>query len=358
MNNKLSVKLSAVLVSLTACILVIFTVVLVLNIHYHFEMLQTEQAGPVVEMSDWGRHIELAIVQSILWTLLGSLVVTLITSIYLAKKISAPLVEMKSAAATMAHGKLTARTHVRSKDELGQLGEAINHLAERLQEQESLRNSITDNIAHELRTPLTTLKSHLIAMRDGIWQPTPDRLQACCEEIDRLTLLVEDLQELNDLQSTGITVHKTKISLYDVILDSIAAVQAAFREKRIETVLKLQAEATMQGDPNRLKQVFLNLLSNALKYTPHGGTVSLELRAEKRVILVRLSDNGPGITPADLPYIFERLYRGDKSRNRATGGSGIGLAIAKAIVEAHDGEIWADSSSAGATFHIRFPRED
>ncbi|MEK8131575.1 ATP-binding protein [Paenibacillus filicis] len=356
MMRKLSVKVSLLLLAFTAVILIMATAVWVANVHYHFAMFQQEQ--PVHDsaaMTDWGGHLELAILQSVLWTLAGALAVTLILSILAARRITAPLIEMKSAAATMAHGKFTARTVVRSGDELGQLGQAINDLAGRLQHQEELRNAMTDNVAHELRTPLAALKSQLAALRDGIWQPTPERLQACCEEIDRLTLLVQDLQELNELEGSGFSLRSQHVDLGVVMTESVAAVQAAFLEKELQLQLRQAQVPLIQGDPNRLKQVVLNLLSNAAKYTPTGARVTVSLEHDRQHIRVAVSNSGTHIEPSDLPYLFERLYRGEKSRSRASGGSGIGLALAKAIVEAHGGEIWAENQPGGVSFIFHLP---
>ncbi|MBP1154665.1 MULTISPECIES: HAMP domain-containing sensor histidine kinase [unclassified Paenibacillus] len=356
MLNRLSVRWTLILFALTACILLIATATLVSGIHYHFQMVQNELPGDTAMTSDWGLHLEMAIVESILWTLLGALLLAMVVSTYVARRISAPLIEMKYAAEAMTRGRFTARIAGQSRDELGQLSQAINHLAERLQQQENLRVSMTDNIAHELRTPLTTLKSHMIALKDGIWEPTPERLESCYEEIDRLAGLVNDLQELNELGTPEFGMAFTDVWIDEVLNESIQVMQAAYHEKKVHLAADLAAGVRMKADAHRMKQVFVNLLSNALKFTPSSGRVKVELRENANYIEILVADNGIGISPDDLPYIFERFYRADKSRGRETGGSGIGLAIVRTIVEAHSGEVWAESGDKGSRFQLCFPK--
>lgn len=356
MLNRLSVRWTLILFALTACILLMASATLVSGIHYHFQMYQNELPDNTGLTSAWGLHLEMAIVQSILWTMLGALLLAMVVSTYVARKISAPLIEMKYAAEAMARGRFTARTECQSRDELGQLSQAINHLAERLQQQENLRVSMTDNIAHELRTPLTTLKSHMIALKDGIWEPTPERLESCYEEIDRLAGLVNDLQELNELKYPAFGLALSDVQIDEVLKESIGLVQAAFYEKKVQLEADLVSGARMKADSDRMKQVFVNLLSNALKFTPSSGRVKVDLRVSTHQIEISVADSGIGISQEDLPYIFERFYRADKSRGRETGGSGIGLAIVRTIVEAHGGEVWAESTGGGSRFQLLFPK--
>ncbi|UHA75099.1 sensor histidine kinase [Paenibacillus sp. 481] len=361
-HNRLSVRWTWILFSLTACILLMVTVIVVSSIHMHVEMFQAEHA-PIsdVHMTDnWGKHLEQAIVESILWTLLGALLLAIIVSMYVARKISAPLVEMKRVAESMARGKYAARIahHHTDAGELGQLSQAINHLAARLEQQEQLRVSMTDNIAHELRTPLTTLKSHMLALRDGVWEATPSRIASCYEEIERLAGLVDDLQELNELKQPEFGLSFSEVKLDELVQESIQLMEAAYYEKGVAISAHLASDVHMKGDPQRLKQVLLNLLSNALKFTPaSAGQVHVLVQDNVEHIEIIVEDNGIGIAADDIPFLFERFYRADKARGRSTGGSGIGLSIVQTIVEAHGGEVWAESGAQGSRIHVQFVKE-
>jgi signal transduction histidine kinase len=214
-------------------------------------------------------------------------------------------------------------------------------------------------VAHELRTPLTTLQSHLEALIDGVWEPDQARLSGLHEEILRINRLVADLENLARYDSDAVSLHRSDTDIQALVAGIARNHESQFREKGV--ALRLQSRAGAAGpvlavDPDKLSQAVINLLSNALKFTPAGGAVEVHVESVKETAEIRVTDTGIGIDPKELPRIFERFYRADSSRSRATGGSGIGLSIAKAIIEAHGGSIDAASEPGkGSEFVITLP---
>lgn len=245
--------------------------------------------------------------------------------------------------------------------ELAELAEAIGDLARELDEGERRQKQLSADIAHELRSPLTCLQGTVEAMIDGVYSPGPERLESCREEIIRLSKLVEDLNTLASLE-WGASLDKTEFDLTRLVQAVADQFAPAVREKGLYLRTPFCESAPVHADWNRLKQVFINLLSNALKFTERGG-ITVEIFAENAGTSVCFSDTGGGIPEEDLPRIFERFYRSDKSRSRSTGGSGIGLAIAAAIVHAHGGTIGAENlpsapgtgAVSGASFRVVLP---
>lgn len=238
--------------------------------------------------------------------------------------------------------------------ELAELSRSINELARELEEGERRQKRLTADIAHELRTPLACLQGNVEAMIDGVWQPTPERLASCHEEIIRLARLVEDLKTLTGLEWENLVLHKTEFDLSKLLQITAEQFRAAAHEKGISITLNL-IRAEITADYDRLKQVFINLLSNAVKYTATGGIDVSVANAHKPDAQweVSVADTGIGIAEDELPHIFERFYRSDKSRSRGTGGAGIGLTIAAAIVAAHGGSIAVESKAgAGSVFRV------
>jgi signal transduction histidine kinase len=235
--------------------------------------------------------------------------------------------------------------------ELAALSRSINTLAEELEEGERRQKQLTSDVAHELRTPLTCLQGNIEAMIDGIYKPDREHLESCQEEIIRLANLVEGLNTLTTLEWETITLNKTKFDLAQLLYVIAEQWRPAAGEKGITIALNAH-ETFISADYDRLKQVFINLLSNAVKYTDQGG-ITIAVEDTTGGCLVSVTDTGIGIPEGDLPHIFERFYRSDKSRNHRTGGAGIGLTIAAAIVSAHGGTIEAKSGITGTVFTVR-----
>jgi two-component system, OmpR family, sensor histidine kinase BaeS len=225
-----------------------------------------------------------------------------------------------------------------------------------LENQEILRKRLTGDVAHDLRTPLATLLSHVEAMVDGVWDPTTERLTSCHEEITRIIRLVSDLEKLAHYESDSLVLNKTEFRAQEFLESLMNTFETSFSQKNITPIIDCD-DSTFLADRDKLSQVFINLISNSLKFTPPEGTISVEVRGTPRETRVSVSDTGLGIAPQDIQHVFERFYRADISRNRTTGGTGIGLTLVKTIVEAHKGSIEVSSEvNKGTVFNLVFPK--
>jgi len=251
------------------------------------------------------------------------------------------------------------RLPVYSRDELGQLSAAFNRMVERLERSEKLRRQMIADIAHELRTPLTVIQGNLQAILDGVYEPTPNVIASIHEESLLLARLVGDLRDLSLAEAGELRLEKQLTDIRDAIRQTVTVIEPRLASKRIALNVTLPDEPVLvEIDPQRIQQVLLNILSNAERYTPEDGQITLSAVNFNTEVHISVTDSGPGIAPEDLPYVFERFWRGDRSRSRATGGTGLGLAIAKQFVEAHGGRIWAESTPGkGSTFAFSLPSE-
>lgn len=240
--------------------------------------------------------------------------------------------------------------------ELGELADSIAKMSLRLEGQDRLRKRLTADIAHELRTPLATVNSHLEAFVDGVWEPTEQRLILLQEEIRRLSNLIKDLGDLSYMESGQVKLSLKEISLSELLLSLVENFKPLFAADKKIFATDIQEDVLIFGDKDRLNQVFINVVSNALKYTAQGSRVKIKLVKTDNLAEVIVKDNGIGISKEDIPFIFDRLYRGDVSRSREKGGKGIGLTIAKALIEAHQGSINVESEvGQGTAVRIRLP---
>lgn len=279
-------------------------------------------------------------------------------SMLFSKRLTSGLNSLSASVEELARNKKGVRFPLDNlSEEMKQLGLAFNELSMSLEKEERLRKEFTGDLAHELRTPLATLRSQIEAFQDGIWEPTPVRLQQCHNELMRLVRLVNELEKLLAAENPQIRLNKTELET-SKLLSSIKELQIPiFKEKGVNlTVETLQEKITFQGDLDKVTQILTNVVNNALKYTPEGGSVTISAIKDGQMGGFKIQDQGIGIATADLPHIFERFYRGDKSRARKTGGVGVGLSIVKALVEAHKGSITVESElDKGTTFTILFP---
>jgi two-component system, OmpR family, sensor histidine kinase BaeS len=285
-------------------------------------------------------NFKMTLNHSLILSALIALIFGLIISIILSRQLSFPLIKITKTANEMADGNLGVRSKLNTNTkEIAELSNSINYLAETLQQQEVLRKRLTSDMAHEIRTPLTTLKTHVEALLDGVWEPTQERFESFYEEIERLTKLVDNLRNLAKLEQANLNLNKTKFSLSDELKKIILSFEPLYSKENFKILSNITPDINVVMDKDKLKQIMYNLLSNSYKYLNEGGQVIVTLKNEADNIIIRVKDNGMGIPEKDLPYIFERFYRSDVSRNKTTGGSGIGLTITKAIVEAHNGSI-------------------
>jgi signal transduction histidine kinase len=292
----------------------------------------------------------------LIWTAFACALFAMLFGTGLARHLTRPIRRVIASAKKISEGDY--RDRIRDKTgttEIKELTDSINSLAESLEAQDKLRKRLTGDVAHELRTPLATLQSHLEAMIDGVWEPDSSRLKSCHEEIVRLNKLVGDLGKLERYDSEKITLTKTRFDLAALIRRSATNFESGFMEKGIR--LRYFAEPLeITADEDKISQVIVNLLSNAGKFTGSGGSVDILAGLKQGKAEITVIDTGTGISEQDLPHIFERFYRADPSRSRVTGGSGIGLAIAKSIVLAHNGTIGVKSEyGRGTTFTVTLP---
>ena len=279
-----------------------------------------------------------------------TLIIALRSSVHLSKKFLNPIYKIKENAKLIEQGKYNNINEVETNtSELHELSVSVKELAERLNYQETLKRRMTTDIAHELRTPLAAIQSHIEAFMDGVWEPTDERLSVIHGEVIRLTKLISELSNLSNVEDDEINLKLSTVDISATLNDIIDSYEPMFLDKNIIVNKSIQNGVNMMGDVDYLKRIFINILSNAIKYTNENGTISISLEHIKDKIRISVKDTGIGIPKEDLKYIFERFYRSDLSRNRKTGGSGIGLTITKALVEAHEGTIKINSEVGKGT---------
>jgi two-component system OmpR family sensor kinase/two-component system sensor histidine kinase BaeS len=297
--------------------------------------------------------------RSLLWAGLVAGTVALAIGLLLARQLTAPLRDLTQAAHRLADGDVP-QVQVRSKDEVGELGQAFNQMAQSLARQDALRRNLMADIAHELRTPLTVIRSDLEALLDGVYEPTPEALASLQEETLLVSRLVDDLRALAQAEAGQLRLERQPTDLSELLHGVVGSFDLQAESQGQTLTLDLPpALPPVDIDPHRVRQVVANLISNALRHavdTPGdmgGGRVIVSAVQQSEVVQVSVSDNGPGIAPEALPRIFDRFWQGDRAR---AGSSGLGLAIARELVRAHGGQIWAESASGqGATFRFTLP---
>ena len=285
-----------------------------------------------------------------LW--LGALVAILVGALLmslLASRVVGPIEALTAAAGRLESGDLSVRVQAAGSDEVAVLTRRFNAMAESLERATALRRQLTYDVAHELRTPLTSLRGQIEALEDGLLEPTAANLRSLREEVALLAGLVADLEQLAAAESGAL-----QLDLADVDVDAaLRAAVAAFSARALEQGLALTVEGEAglhaRADERRLAQVLRNLVANALEHTPAGGRVSLAARRDGASVAFEVADTGEGIAPEHLPHVFDRFYRADPSRARATGGAGLGLAIVRSLVRAQGGAVRAESETGRGT---------
>lgn len=280
----------------------------------------------------------------------------LLLSALLISEVLSPLRILTRATEQIARGDLTQRVKLKARDEFGQLGDSFNRMIKNLRYSEEIRQSMTADIAHELRTPVTIIQGNLEAILDEIYEPTTDTIAPIYEETLRLGQLIDDLRDISLAEAKELQLNIEPIEVVSSIKQLVETISASLDQG---PQIRIEANSTIPQVPvdlKRFRQVLVNLLTNALRFTPQQGTIHVQVLRKDREVEVRVADGGPGISPVEIPHLFERFYRGDQARSRGQGGSGLGLAISKQLVEAHGGRIWAENDpSGGAIFVIRLP---
>jgi signal transduction histidine kinase len=281
----------------------------------------------------------------------------LLLTLALSNHILKPVRELTRIANRMEQGDLSQRVRIRTKDEMGVLAHAFNTMADSLARSEQLRRNLVSDVAHELRTPLTNVRGYLEALRDGVIDPTGEMIASLYEESLLLSRLVVDLQELSLAEAGQMHLVRRPLALEEVIVKAVSSLQLQATNKQLALRVEMSpCLPRVEADAERVGQVLRNLVSNAITHTPPGGEIRIRARSINGEVLISVDDTGEGIEEQHLPYIFERFYRADASRSRATGGTGLGLAIVKQVVEAHGGQVEADSTPGrGSSFTFSLP---
>jgi len=279
----------------------------------------------------------------LIWATLAAILLALSLSFLLMKRVLGPLSQMTEITRKIASGDYSNTVPIYSQDEVGQLAAAFNRMADSLQAIESLRKAMTINVAHELRTPLTNIQGYLEGLLDGVVPPSRENFELLHAETLRLVDLVENILRLAKADASRRDLQKTEIHVAALIEQMLDSFRPQLDARKITVLPRfIGAEAVLQGDSDKLSQVVGNLLENAVQYTDMGGTLRIFTQPAGKGIKVVFANSSGELSEEDLPFIFERFYRGEKSRSRAHGGAGIGLAIVKELVEAHNGTVGAD----------------
>ena len=275
--------------------------------------------------------------------------------------IATPLAQVMAASDAVAEGDFSVRLAEGGTGEFGRLSTSFNRMVSELERTDRQRRNLTADVAHELRTPLTIIQGNLEGILDGVYEPSSDQINLLLDETRQLTRLVEDLRTLSLAETGQLSLEREDLDVNELLTDVVTSFSGPAEEAGVKLVCEPEPSGvplTVVGDAGRLDQVLSNLVANALRYTPAGGQVTLSTAAEDGKIFIRVADNGRGIVAGDLPFIFDRFWKGDPARQKSAGsGSGLGLAIARQLVQAHGGHILVDSQpDQGTTFTIELPQ--
>jgi signal transduction histidine kinase len=341
----------AALVSASVAIAILATGVWVVGGQSFAELMGShgEDAAAAHEMFD----------QAVLGVLVLAMVVAVVAATVLAGmlggRLARPLRDIGAAARRIAEGDYHARLPRRGPEELLSLTDSFNQMAAALEEQERMRREFIANAAHELRTPLTNLQGYLEALRDGVVEPDRETFMSLWEEADRLVRLSRSLDQLA-AGDAGVGVpERVELDLRVIVRVALDLVRPAAQSASLELEADLPRPIPVTADPDRIAQVLSNLLSNAIRYTPAGGRVTVRVERRPRDVLVSVVNTGSSIPAADLPHVFERFYRVEKSRDRSRGGAGIGLSIVQQLVETAGGRVGAESADGSTRFWFTLP---
>lgn len=323
------------------------------NLHIH--SLPQEMS---LMRDDLFNSFRIAITEAVLLSAVVAFVCGLFVSMFVSRRVVTPIQQMMAGSQRIAAGRYQERVDVLSDDELGQLARSFNQMALQLTQTETMRRQLIADVSHELRTPLTSIKGYMEGLIDGVLPAHEATYQQVYREADRLQHVVHDLQALSQAEAGVLPLQLASLGLNDLITQVATRLQPQFEAKNITLTLQLDPTLPLfYGDANRLSQLLINLMGNALQYTPPEGWVRVQTQHSPQTIDLTVEDSGIGLSADDLPHIFSRFYRVDKSRSRAGGGSGIGLTIARHWVEVHGGQIGAESEGVGegSRFKVQLP---
>ncbi|MGX9135080.1 sensor histidine kinase [Rummeliibacillus sp. JY-2-4R] len=343
---KFNIKVATIIAIFTLSMLIIITGILLYKGHEHLMMLHITDSVEVIH------HFDMALRETAFWSIALLLIVILISSLLIARALTKPIQEMNKFALLLVKGNRNLSIQYTIDDQIGQLGQSLLKLDETLRIYELRRKEMTQDLAHEIRNPLASIKSYLSAFEDGVWTATPERLQACVEEIDRLIILVGELDTLNDINSPTFKVVKKEQTIANIIEKSVIGIASELLEKEIQLDLQLDQTIHAYVDELRLNQILHNIIKNAIYHVPQKGSIYIKLFKETNNFIILIHDNGLGMDKETSDKIFDRNYRGKKHYV----GSGIGMTITKKLVEAHGGTISVKSHiNEGTSFYIKLP---
>jgi len=313
----------------------------------------SQGGGMMLELFEGFRN---GVFEALVWSAAMSVLVAVLIGLFFSRGILRPLKGMMFASQRIADGHYDERVETDNADELGQMAERFNQMAEALHQVESMRRQLIGDVSHELRTPLTAIKGSIEGLMDGILPATDETYQQIHGEAERLARLVDDLQELSRVEAGSYDLDLRPMQIAPVLKTAVNRLRWQVDKKRIDLTLELPTDLpSVLADEHRIIQVLTNLIANALQYTHKGGKVTLSAELVNNFVAINVRDTGEGIVPEHIPHIFDRFYRVDKSRSRGEGGgSGIGLTIAKFLVEAHQGEIKVESEGKGKGSEFTF----
>ncbi len=353
MKQGMLLKLLAINIPVVAVVIAVLWLVLDTLAADYFSVLMTEYRISPTDAHQMFIH---SVHRYLLWTSIGALLLGAILSFLLTHMVLRPLYQMIKTAHLISEGDYSFRVQADSHDEIGELANAFNHMAASLERVEQLRKDMVADVAHELRTPLTNIRGYLEALQDGVVPPTQETFQLLLEETMRLILLVENLLELARAQAAKIRLDLEEIEISELALRALKKFDLEFKQKNILVKVQLnEARIKVPADREKMTRVIENLLKNALQYTPAAGSILVGAEGLGREVKFFIENSGPGIEARDLPFIFERFYRGEKSRSRDYGGTGIGLTIVKEILEAHGGKTGVESMPGKTLFWFSLP---
>jgi signal transduction histidine kinase len=283
--------------------------------------------------------------------------IALLLALVFARTILKPIHTLKAVAGRMEQGDLSQRVSIKTRGEIGALAHAFNTMADSLNRAEQVRRNLVSDVAHELRNPLMNIRGYLELLQDQVLEPTPETLASLYEETSLLSRLVADLQDLSLAEAGQLHLARRPISLEEVVSQAAHMVQPHLARKNLALHVRIPADLPcVEADQERVAQILRNLLSNAITHTPNQGEICITASHRESVVKISIRDTGVGIVPEHLPYLFERFYRADASRARATGGTGLGLAVVKQMVQAHGGQVTVESQPGkGSCFMFTLP---
>lgn len=295
--------------------------------------------------------------RSVLFSGLAVVILAVFLATFFSTRLSRPLRQLTMAAEKIASGDFSQKVTGDSKNEIGVLSTAFNKMAINLEKNEHLRRSLVADVAHELRTPLSILRGNLESILAGVTPAKEETLALLQDEVIRMSHLVRDLQELSLAEARQLKLNKQEVDMVELTKKIVNFSQVEAESKAIQIFIETKGSIPIvMVDPLRMEQLVANLLSNAVRYSSANEDITIQFATEDHMLLIKVSDSGPGIAPEELPYIFERFYRGDKARSRVSGGTGLGLAIAKGFVEMHGGSLKAaNNADKGSTFTVELP---